>query len=116
MAQIKKIITAIFYRNDRGKMPVREWILGFSTDNKKIIGEDIKTVELGWPIEMPWVRAMGGKLWEVRSTLTDSSKARILFTIIKNKMVLLHGFIKTTKKTEKRDLNLAKQRMKKLFE
>jgi phage-related protein len=31
-------------------------------------------------------------------------------------MVLLHGFIKTTRKTEKRDLNLAKQRMKKFLE
>ena len=113
---IKKIIIAKFYKNDRGKMPVREWILGFSRDDRKIIGEDIKTVELGWPIEMPWVRAMGGKLWEVRSTLSDSSRARILFTIFKNQMVLLHGFIKTTRKTEKRDLNLAKQRMKKFFE
>lgn len=111
-----KKISVVFFKNDREKMPVRDWISGFSKDDKKIIGEDIKTAEFGWPIGMPVVRPLGDKLWEVRSTLSDGSKARIIFTIYKSYMVLLHGFIKTTQKTPKRELNLAKNRMKKYYE
>jgi len=59
---------------------------------------------------------MGNKLYEVRSNLSDGSDARVLFTIYKNSMVLLHGFIKTTRKTPKRQLDLAKRRMKKILD
>jgi len=97
-------------------MPVRDWISGFSKNDKKIIGEDIKTAELGWPIGMPVIRPLGDKLWEVRPTLSDGSKARIIFTIYKSNMVLLHGFIKTTQRTPKHALRLAKNRMKKYSE
>lgn len=97
-------------------MPVREWILGFSPEDKKIMGEDIKTVEFGWPIGMPRVRPIGNKLFEVRSGLTDGSDARIFFTIYKSTMVLLHSFLKTTKKTPQRDLRLARNRLKKFLQ
>jgi phage-related protein len=107
VAKITKKLTAYFYRNDNGKMPAREWILGFSPENKKIMGEDIKTVEFGWPIGMPTVRPFGNKLFEVRSDLTGGNDARIFFTIHKSTMILLHGFLKTTPKTPQRDLRLA---------
>ena len=113
MGKNEKNIRVFFYANDRGKMPVKEWLICFSKDNKKIIGEDIKTVELSWPIGMPTVRPLGKNLYEVRSTLTDKSEARILFTIYRNYMVLLHGFIKKGRKTQPRELRLARSRQKK---
>jgi phage-related protein len=113
VTKIAKKISAYFYRNDNGKMPVREWILGFSPKDKKIIGEDIKTVEFGWPIGMPTVRPMGNKLFEVRSDLVDGSDVRIFFTIYKSSMILLHGYFKTTNKTPNRELRLARDRLKK---
>jgi hypothetical protein len=82
-----------FFLSDTGKMPVREWLLGLSTEDKKIIGEDIKTVELGWPVGMPVARPLGDKLFEVRSVLKNGDQARIIFTIYKSLMILLHGFI-----------------------
>ena len=94
-------------------MPVKDWLLGFQKEDKKIIGEDIKTVELSWPIGMPTVRPLGNKLYEVRSTLSNNSEARIIFTIYKNEMVLLHGFIKKDRKTPHKDLLLASDRLKK---
>jgi phage-related protein len=115
VTEIKKIITAYFFRNDRGKMPVRDWILGLPPADRKIIGEDIKTVEFGWPIGMPIVRPMGNKLYEVRSKSSDGSDSRVLFTIYKNSMVLLHGFIKTSRKAPKRELDLTKRRIRKFL-
>jgi len=97
-------------------MPVRDWILSLSPANRKILGEDIKTVEFGWPVGMPTVRPIGNKLYEVRSSLSGGSDARVLFTIYKNSMVILHGFIKTTRKTPKRQLDLTKRRMKKFLD
>ncbi|HHC23985.1 MAG TPA: type II toxin-antitoxin system RelE/ParE family toxin, partial [Desulfobacterales bacterium] len=38
--------------------------------------------------------------------------ARILFTIHKNQMLLLHGFIKKSQKTSGKDMDIARKRMK----
>ncbi len=95
---------------------MRDWLLGLSAKDKKIIGEDIKTVEFGWPIGMPVVRSLGDKLFEVRSVLENGAEARIIFTIYKNLMILLHGFIKKSKKTPKHDLDLARKRMRKFLQ
>jgi len=90
--------------------------LGFAPNDRKIIGEDIKTVEFGWPMGMPTVKPFGNRLFEVRSDLTDGSNARILFTIFKSQMILLHGYIKKTNKIPSRELKLAKNRLKKFYQ
>ena len=81
--------------------------------DRKTIGEDIKTVQLGWPLGMPLVRHLGGGLWEVRSRL-DNRIARVLFVLSGSTMVLLHGFIKKQQETPKADLDLAIERHKDL--
>lgn len=116
MTKAPKKISVFFFQSETGKMPVREWLLGLSTEDKKIIGEDIKTAELGWPVGMPVARPLGDKLFEVRSVIKNGDQARIIFTIYKSLMILLHGFIKKSKKTPKRDLELAKNRMKKFVQ
>lgn len=81
-------------------------------DARRTIGEDIKDVEFSWPIGMPLVRSLGRDLWEVRSDLTRGRVARVLFCVTAEHMVLLHGFIKKTQKTPKRDIDLALGRKK----
>jgi len=51
MAETKKILTAYFFKNDRGKMPVRDWILSLSPANRKVLGEDIKRLSLDGLLE-----------------------------------------------------------------
>jgi hypothetical protein len=43
--ETKKRISVFFFKNDLGKMPVKDWLLGFQKEDKKIIGEDIKTIQ-----------------------------------------------------------------------
>lgn len=74
---IMKIITVNFYLSEKGNEPVREWLKSLSKEDKVIIGEDIKTVEYGWPLGMPLVRKMDRDLWEIRITLTKKEIARI---------------------------------------
>ncbi len=109
MTTIQRLQVA-FYKTDSGKEPVRDWLKELNKDDRKVIGEDIKTVQFGWPLGMPLVRKLEKGLWEVRIQL-DSRIARILFTSHKGIMVLLHGFIKKSQKTPTKDLKVAKQRM-----
>lgn len=79
-----------------------------------MLGRDILMVEFGWPLGMPYCRGLGNGLWEVRSDLTGGRIARVIFSVIDERMVLLHGFIKKTQKTPPRDLQLAARRMKEI--
>jgi len=62
---------------------------------------------------MPLVRKMEPDLWEVRCSIA-AGIARVLFTTLTGKMVLLHGFIKKSQKTPTIDLKTARDRLKKL--
>ena len=105
-----KRVPAIFFRTEAGNEPVREWLRSLSSSDRRKIGEDIRTVEYGWPIGMPACRAMGDGMHEVRTTLERNRIARILFYIDRRqRMVLLHGFIKKTQATPQSDLDLARQ-------
>jgi phage-related protein len=95
-----------------GAEPVRQWLLEMPKEDRTRIGEDIRTVEFGWPIGMPVCRPLGGGLYEVRTGLKDRI-ARAIFAIDGGDMVLLHGFIKKAQTTPKPDLDLARERWKK---
>ena len=50
-----KRVPAIFFRTEVGGEPVRDWLKGLpSQEDRKRIGEDIKTVEFGWPVGCPF--------------------------------------------------------------
>jgi phage-related protein len=103
-------LPARFYRSDSGREPVREWLKSLDDADRRVIGEDIKDVEFSWPIGMPLVRSLGRGIWEVRSSLPHGRIARVLFCVERECMVLLHGFMKTTQKTPKQDIDLAIRR------
>jgi phage-related protein len=103
-----------FFENDSGSVPVREWLLSLSVEDRKVIGADVQIVEFGWPIGMPTCRPISGRkgLREVRSNLPGGRIARIVFCIHDGHMALLHGFEKKTQRTPDRELEIAMRRMK----
>jgi len=107
-----KKLGAVFYRTEMGVELVRDWLKELSKADKKTIGEDIKTVQFGWPLGMPLVDSLGHGLWEVRSRLAGGRIARILFFMDSSTMVLVNGFIKKTQKTPSAELDLARKRKK----
>jgi phage-related protein len=113
MPERKKIMVA-FYKTPAGNEPVREWLKALPADEKKTIGQDIKTVEMAWPVGIPLVRKMDTDLWEVRTQLSNRN-SRVFFTVWKDFMILLHGIIKKSQKTPKSDIELAKKRRKDVF-
>lgn len=112
MTQYKEI-AAVFYKEDGSENePVREWLTSLDKNCRKIIGADLRTVQLGWPLGMPLVRSLGDGLWEMRSHILNGI-ARVIFKMIHGEMVLLNGFIKKTQKTPQEELEIAKKRAKK---
>lgn len=110
---MEPILDIRFYATELGAEPVREWLKLLPAIDRKVIGENMKTVQFGWPLGMPLVRNMGGGIWEVRIRL-ENRIARVLFVLDGSTMVLLHGFIKKTQATSQQDLELAKDRLKQL--
>jgi phage-related protein len=59
--------------------------------------------------EIPTCRPLQDGIHEVRTNLAQNRVARVLFYIDRvGRMVLLHGFIKKTRRTPAEDLNLAR--------
>ncbi|WP_240319459.1 type II toxin-antitoxin system RelE/ParE family toxin [Deinococcus wulumuqiensis] len=107
------ILEVRFFRTSAGNEPVREWLKAMTREDRRAIGEDLKTAQFGWPLGMPLIRKLEKDLWEVRTSLEDGI-ARVLFTVQDNRMILLHGFIKKSQKTPKNELETAKKRLKRL--
>jgi len=110
MVNISFALNVIFYRSESGNEPVREWLKDLPREDKKLIGEDIKTAQIGWPLGMPLIEKIGVNLWEVRTRLKDGI-ARVFFTVDGNYMVLLHGFIKKSRKIPTHELETALARL-----
>ena len=107
--QLKRI-PAIFYRTEAGNEPVRVWLKELPREDRRLVGEDIRTVEVGWPVGMPTCRRFGDGLYEVRTNLSSNRIARVLFYVDRHqRMVLLHGFIKKARATPDDDLKLARK-------
>jgi len=106
----RKIHKVVFYRSTSGREPVRQWLKQLDAGNRKRIGEDLYTLQLGWPLGMPLARKIEADLWEQRSSI-DNGVARIMFTEKKGRLILLHAFIKKSQKLPATDLKLTRRRL-----
>lgn len=104
-------LSVAFFRTASGAEHVRRWLKSLPEAHKKAIGEDIKTVQFGWPLGMPLVEKLEPYLWEIRTRVPDGI-ARVLFTVDGPIMILLHGFIKKTQKIPQKDINTARARLR----
>jgi phage-related protein len=72
-------------------------------------------VESGPNLGMPYTRAMGQGLFEIRARGQEGI-GRAFFCCIKDrKVVILHSFIKKTQATPQKELHIAQKRMKEVY-
>jgi phage-related protein len=109
-----KRLPAKFFCSANGVEPVKDWLKTLDREDCRIIGSDIKDVEFSFPIGLPLCRRLSGykDLWEVRSKITRGKIARVIFYISNSEMILLHGFVKKSQKTPKKEIDLAIKRQK----
>jgi phage-related protein len=106
------MISVLFYATPSKRQVVKEWILSFDKSDRRILGEDLKTVQIGYPMGMPFCRPLGQGLSEVRSTLSGNREARMIFYYdsAAEALVVLNGFIKKSRATPKAEIDLALKR------
>ncbi len=61
---------------------------------------------------MPYTRAMGQGLFEVRIKATEGIARAFYCVRIQDEIVILHSFIKKTRATPKKELDIARKRLK----
>jgi len=70
-----KVLYARFFKLSTGKEPVRDWLKSQTKETKKVIGEDINTIERTWPIGFPLVRKLDNRVvWKLQFPKTFRSK------------------------------------------
>lgn len=109
-----------FYRDRSGKEPVKEYLAELAArkdkDNRikyNKIRDYIKALsEYGTMIGEPYIKHIDGEIWELRPL-----KDRIFFVAWNNgSYVLLHQFMKKTRKTPVKELEQAKREYMDLIE
>jgi phage-related protein len=111
-----------FYRDKNGISEIVEYLDDLATkgitsktdriNRDKILAYMIALQQNGTRIGQPVVKHIDGSMWELRPI-----NNRIFFFYWKdNKFVLLHHFIKKTKKTPQREIDAAKAKMKDFIE
>ena len=105
-------LPARVFETDPGRLPVCEWLLALSADERKESGDATRTAAFGWPVGMPFCRSIKGQkgLGAIRTPLEGRRLARVLFCAHAGSFVLLHGFIKQTRKPPAHALAVAKRR------
>jgi len=108
-------IPVVFYRTAAGIEPVTDWLRSLPEEDRRTIGTDLATVQVGWPVGMPLCRALGSGMWELRSRLRNNRIARLVFFVGEGRVGVVHGFIKKTQKTPPSEIALAQRRMKEMM-
>ena len=114
MTKLSSNRNVIFVKVASGKQPVKDWIEKFPENDKTRVMFDIGLIQAGIiTMDHPKIRDIRGVkgLREIKCKLPSKRNARILFCIENQALVLLHGFIKQTNKTPRKEIAVAKSRM-----
>lgn len=101
-----------FYRDAEGNVPVEGFLVSLSEKDRARIAWTINLLEeYGLQLGSPYVKHLRGKLWELRIHAGRKAYRIIYFAYVGHRFILLHGFLKKTQKTPRRELEIAKGRM-----
>ncbi len=71
--------------------------------------------ELGPNLGKPYVGALGAGLFEIRAKGKEGIGRSVYCMVKGREIVILHSFVKKSQKTPKKDLDLARKRMKEIL-
>ncbi|MEE4276280.1 MAG: type II toxin-antitoxin system RelE/ParE family toxin [Thermoleophilia bacterium] len=97
------------YFNERVLADIERWPVGILADYARLVE---LLVEFGPDLRMPHTRALGDGLFELRPRGREGTGRALYCYLTGRRVVVLHAFIKKTKATPKRDLAIARRRMK----
>lgn len=102
----------VFYEEDNGVQPVREFLLRMT--NHKLQAKTFAMLELleekGNALREPYTKHLEEGIFELRTQVKNDA-LRTLFFYEENRIIVLaHIFVKKTRKTPRREIEMAKKR------
>ena len=105
-----------YFTDPFGKQPVKEWI---DTLELKLQLKIFRAFELledfNIHLKAPYVKPLEDKLYELRVKDAKGIYRIIYFAHTGQTFVMLNGFVKKSQKTPKKEIDLAKSRMKEVL-
>jgi phage-related protein len=90
---------------------IEEWPSGIHASFTRIAE---MMVEHGPNLGLPYTKAFGEGLFEIRAKGTEGIGRAFFCTMVGRRIVILHGFIKKSQETPARELSKARKRLKEL--
>ncbi len=97
------------YFNQRVRDEIESWPVGMLADYARLVE---LLMEFGPDVRMPHSRTMGDGLFELRPRGREGIGRALYCFLVGQQVIVLHGFIKKSQATPKRDLEIARRRMK----
>ena len=63
-------------------------------------------------VREPHIKHLEGKRWEIRAKAKDGIARAVYVTVVGQRLVIVHAFVKKSHKTPKHNLEMARQRAK----
>lgn len=100
------------YETPSGRKVVNEFIESLQPQTKaKLIRQVELLEEFGPQLSMPHAKPIGGGLFELR--VRGKQEVRIIYIYVEtNTVYLLHGFLKKSQSIPKKEINIAKKRIR----
>jgi phage-related protein len=96
----------------QGRRPVDDWLNRLDAKDRTRIRRSLDLLrDYGIQLPMPYARHLRGKLFELRIQVGRRDYRVHYFAVVGRRMVLLHGFAKSTQKTPARESETAERRM-----
>lgn len=102
-----------YYKTPSGQEVIKEFIDGLQESTQAKLGRQLDLLEhYGDTLGMPHAKALGGGLMELRVRgKRGSQEVRVFYVLVtRDRIYLLHAFIKKTQTTPKKELDLARRR------
>lgn len=102
----------ITYYDEKTKTKLLKW-------PTKLLAKYLRIADMieqfGPDLGMPFTKAMGNGLFEVRAKAKEGIGRAFFCIIVNQEVVILHSFIKKTEKTPKKDLDTARKHMQEVM-
>ncbi len=105
-----------YFTDEMGKQPVKEWIDTLEVKLQLKIFRAFELLEdFNINLKAPYVKPLEDKLYELRIKDQKGIYRIIYFAYTGQEFIMLNGFVKKTQKTPKKEIELAKTRMKEVL-
>ena len=103
------MIYSIEFYNSSVQVEITKWPAGINASFTRI-AEQME--ESGPNLGLPYTRPFGDGLFEIRAKGAEGIGRAFFCTLVSQRIVILHGFIKKTRQTPSKELKTARKRLK----